>query len=88
MDLVDEQHLAGHQARQQCGEISGVVRVKHKNEAWHEHDFESQFCDAGEPGNSNAGGDDLFRFEIHSDATPGHGSTGFTRLSGGNIQAH
>ena len=72
----------------ECGEFAGVVRVKHKNEAWHEHNFETQFCDFGEPGNSNAGGRDTWRFEIHSDATPGHGSTSMMRLTGGNIQAH
>lgn len=72
----------------ECGEISGTIRAKHNNEAWHEHEFESQFCDYGEPGSTNGGGRDTFRFEIHSDATSGHGSTSTMRLTGGNIQAH
>jgi hypothetical protein len=72
----------------ECGEFSGTVRVKHKNEEWHEHDFETQFCDYGEPGSSQAGGRDRWRFEIQSDATPGHGSTSLMLLTGGNIQAH
>jgi hypothetical protein len=72
----------------ECGEFSGDVRVKHKNGDWHQHEFEVQFCDYGEPGNSNAGGRDLWRFEIQSDATTGHGSTSWMPLTGGNIQAH
>jgi hypothetical protein len=72
----------------ECGEFSGKVRVKHKNEDWHTHDFETQFCDYGEPGSSTAGGRDRWRFEIQSDASPGHGSTSLMLLTGGNIQAH
>jgi hypothetical protein len=72
----------------ECGEFSGNVRTKHKDGSWHEHSFEFQFCDYGEPGNSKAGGRDRIRFEIHSDATPGHGSTSWMTLTGGNIQAH
>jgi hypothetical protein len=72
----------------ECGEFSGTVRVKHKNEDWHPHSFEVQFCDYGEPGSSQAGGRDLWRFEIHNDASEGHGYTSWMLLTGGNIQAH
>lgn len=67
----------------QCGEMRGIVRVKVKNAAWHNHEFFAQFCDYGEPGR----GRDTFKFEILGD-THGHGNTSTERLTGGNIQAH
>lgn len=54
----------------ECGEFTGTVRVKHKEAPWHEHDFEVQFCDYGEPGSSRAGGRDLWRFQVQTTTPP------------------
>jgi hypothetical protein len=63
----------------ECGHWNGTVRAKHGNGDWHPHDFEVEACDNGEPGR----GRDTFWFSV-----AGHGSTGRTVLTGGNIQAH
>ncbi|HLB37914.1 MAG TPA: hypothetical protein VJL31_15180 [Gemmatimonadales bacterium] len=71
----------------ECGEFRGTVRAKHGNGEWHTHDFFAQACDNGEPGSSPGTGPDTFWFEVSGEG-PGHGSTGRTPLTGGNIQAH
>jgi len=67
----------------ECGHWNGTVRAKHGNGDWHEHEFEVEACDNGEPGSSPGTGPDTFHFivwdEYDSDRTP---------LTGGNIQAH
>ena len=70
-----------------CAEWRGEVRVKHGNGGWHQHDFTAQACDYGEPGSSPGTGPDTFRFRV-SGSGSGHGDTGTTPLTGGNIQAH
>jgi len=71
----------------ECGEFRGTVRVKHGSGDWHTHDFFVQACDNGEPGSSPGTGPDTFWMEV-SGSGFGHGSTGRTPLTGGNIQAH
>ena len=63
----------------ECGHWNGTVRAKHGNGEWHEHGFEVEACDNGEPGRFR----DTFHFTVDD-----HGSTGRTLLTGGNIQAH
>ena len=63
--------------------FGGTIRVKHGNGDWHTHDFSVEACDNGEPGV----GRDTFSITV-SGTGPGHGSTGRTVLTGGNIQAH
>jgi hypothetical protein len=67
----------------ECAEWSGTVRAKHGNDDWHTHGFEAEACDNGEPGSSPGTGPDTFRF-----TASGHGTTGRTELTGGNIQSH
>lgn len=71
----------------ECGEWEGTVRAKHGNGSWHSHDFYVEACDNGEPGSSPGTGPDTFRVRI-SGSGAGHGDTGRTPLTGGNIQAH
>jgi hypothetical protein len=70
-----------------CGHWNGTFRVKHGNSDWHEHDFDVEACDNGEPGSSPGTGPDTFALMVSGEG-PGHGSTGRTQLTGGNIQAH
>src|SRR5437867_11621782 len=71
-----------------CVTFFGTVRAKHANGDWHEHAFGVRACDNGEPGSSPGTGPDTFRFAITDDQSFGHGDTGDTPLTGGNIQAH
>jgi len=71
-----------------CVTFFGTVRAKHANGDWHEHSFGVRTCDNGEPGSSPGTGPDTFRFAITDDDSFGHGDTGDTPLTGGNIQAH
>ena len=71
-----------------CVTFFGTVRAKHANGDWHEHSFGVRACDNGEPGSSPGTGPDTFRFAITDDQSFGHGDTGDTPLTGGNIQAH
>lgn len=70
-----------------CGEWEGTVRVKHGNGGWHPHSFFVEACDNGEPGSSPGTGPDTFRVRVGGSGD-GHGDTGRTPLTGGNIQAH
>ena len=75
----------------ECGHWNGTVRAKHGNGPWHPHDFDVEACDNGEPGSSPGTGPDTFSITISGgddSGEPGHGSTGRTPLTGGNIQAH
>ena len=71
-----------------CVTFFGTVRAKHATGDWHEHSFGVRACDNGEPGSSPGTGPDTFRFAITDDQSFGHGDTGDTPLTGGNIQAH
>ena len=67
----------------QCGHWNGTVRAKHGNGDWHQHDFDVEVCDNGEPGSSPGTGPDTFHIVIS-----GEYDSGRTPLTGGNIQAH
>jgi len=72
----------------QCFHLIMTMRAKHGNGDWHQHSVGVQACDNGEPGSSPGTGPDWIWFV--TDGTPGngHGDTGPTPLTGGNIQAH
>ena len=67
----------------ECGHWNGTVRAKHGNGEWHEHEFEVEACDNGEPGSSPGTGPDTFHFIAFDEYDSGR-----TPLTGGNIQAH
>lgn len=77
-----------------CIGLEAHARVKHGNGAWHFHSVGMQACDYGEPGSQqprlSATGPDTFRWGTDGDngTNDGHGDTGETPLTGGNIQAH
>jgi len=73
----------------QCFELTGTFRAKHANGGWHDHPVFIQACDKGEPGSSPGTGPDTFWFATTDGSSDlGHGDTGPTPLTGGNIQAH
>lgn len=62
-----------------CATFGGVARVSDG----HMHRFSATACDNGEPGSSPGTGPDKYGISVD-----GHGDTGLTRLTGGNIQVH
>jgi len=72
-----------------CFHLFLTMRAKHGNGDWHPHSVGVQACDNGEPGSSPGTGPDWIWFKT-LDGTDGggHGDTGPTPLTGGNIQAH
>lgn len=78
--------------RGQTGECFGVdmtMRSKSGNGPWHEHTVGIEGCDFGEPGSSPGTGPDTWWFATTDGSEgDGHGDTGRTELTGGNIQAH
>lgn len=70
----------------ECGHWNGTVRAKHGNGDWHDHDFEVEVCDNGEPGSSPGTGPDTFHIIVYGEDF-GYDS-GRVALTGGNIQAH
>ena len=71
-----------------CITVFATARVKHVNGDWHPHPIGMRACDNGEPGSSPGTGPDTFHWKVMDDDTFGHGDTGETPLTGGNIQQH
>ncbi|HET7789694.1 MAG TPA: hypothetical protein VFK78_02770 [Gemmatimonadales bacterium] len=74
----------------QCFDLFLTMRAAHgPGDFDHEHPVEIQACDFGEPGSSPGTGPDTWWFATTDGSTGGgHGDTGNTPLTGGNIQAH
>ena len=72
-----------------CFHLFLTMRAKHGNGDWHPHSVGVQACDNGEPGSSPGTGPDWIWFKtLDGTEGGGHGDTGPTPLTGGNIQAH
>ncbi len=74
----------------ECFDLNLTMRARHgTGPSDHTHTVFIQGCDYGEPGSSPGTGPDTWWFATTDGSSgDGHGDTGKTELTGGNIQAH